>query len=350
MAERPLLFDKYPTLREKVAFTSFGQYPSPVERLPALSDLTGTEVWIKRDDGASDVYGGNKCRMMEWIIANAAAMGYKSLVTWGAIGSNQILSSVIFGKLGGFDDITAVYGQQPYHPYAKRNFLISTALGVKQIVTNNEFGPAFVFKTKAIHLLKRLTGKRPFLVPLVGSSPVSVLSFLDAALEMKQQIEQGACPKPDYIFVTVGTGGTAAGLMLGEMAFGDIGHVVGVRVLDDPFVSESVIAGEINETVGFLRTHGVDLAIPEARSGDISMLHDFLGKGYAETTQEGMDAIRHIKEIEGIDLDVTYTGKTMAGMLEFMKQHKGKRFLFWHTLNNVDLSPYTDKIAGVCLP
>ena len=345
MTERPKLFEKYSSLKRKIAFSPLGNFPSPVEPLNKLSRMTGTDVWIKRDDCASNVYGGNKCRMMEWIIADAVARSRKSLITWGAVGSNQVLSSVIYGNLAGFKDITALYNDQPYQPYVTRNFLISTSLGVKQVIGKNI--PVYGIKLISAYMSKLLRGKRPYLIPLVGSSPISVLSYLDAVLEIKEQIQEGACPKPDYIFITVGTGGTSAGLMLGAMAFGGIGKVIGVRVLEKLFVNEHMIAWEINRTIRFLKRMGVDLAVRKAKAGDISLIHNYIGRGYAESTREGQKAIDLIRDTEGLDLDVTYTGKTMAGMLDFMKNKKGSTFLFWHTLNTVDLSPFTDKLPDL---
>jgi D-cysteine desulfhydrase len=345
MPERPILFSRYPALRGKIPFTSLGDYPSRVEHLKNLSKEIGTELWIKRDDCASCVYGGNKCRMMEWIIPDAVEKRRQSLVTWGALGSNQVLSSAIYGLRAGFSDITAVHNEQPIHPYVKRNFLISTSLGVKQIFASNPL--YFLIKLWGRYLYKLITGKKPYLIPLVGSSPLAVVSYLDAALELKQQVESGQCPRPDYIFITVGTGGTAAGLMLGAMAFGGIGEVIGVRVLERIFVNETIMAWEINRTVRFLKKMGIDLKIKRIKARDIRLIHSYIGKGYAEITTEGEEAIRLARDHEDIELDITYTGKTMAAMLDFMKEKRGKSFLFWHTLNTVDLSTYTNNLPDI---
>lgn len=342
LSERPWIFSIYPQMKGKVRYCSLGDYPSPVTRLNRLSEKTGADIWIKRDDIASCVYGGNKCRMMEWIIPDAVSKGRKSLVTWGALGSNQVLSSVIFGRKKGFDDITAVYNRQPYQSYVKKNFLIATALGVKQVFGSSM--PAYAIKLAAVYLGKLLAGKRPYLIPLLGSSPLSVISYMDAALELRRQIEAGECPPPDYLYVTVGTGGTFAGLVLGSRLFGDIGEVTGVRILERAFVSERIVAWEINRTIRFLRKIGVETAIDGITGRDIRLLHDFYGKGYAEATGEGLEAIKLLADLEDIRLDVTYTGKTMAALIRHAEQNPGRRYLFWHTLNTLDLNSFTEMI------
>ncbi len=344
-SERPWIFSRYPELKGKISFKSFGDYPSDVKQLKSLSKEIGAEIYIKRDDRASPIYGGNKCRMMEFIIPDALERKRKSLVTWGAIGSNQVLSSVIFGAKEGFNDVTAIHNIQPFHPYVKRNFLISTSLGVKQLLGESDV--SLILKLFYTYMKKKVTGKRPYLIPLVGSAPISVLSYFDAALELKLQIEKGVCPRPDYIFITVGTGGTAAGLILGAIALGGIGKVIGVRTIEKAFVNEKIVAWEINRTLKFLKRLGVYLKIGNVKAEDINILHDYLGEGYAEPTPKCEGAIRLLKELEDIDLDVTYTGKTMAAMLDWAREKRDKRFLFWHTLNTVDISGYTENLPDV---
>ena len=50
-----------------------GHYPTPVERVEGLSVRSpyASELWIKRDDLTNDVYGGNKVRKLEWLLADA---------------------------------------------------------------------------------------------------------------------------------------------------------------------------------------------------------------------------------------------------------------------------------------
>ena len=345
MNERPWIFSKFPTLKNQIPFTSLGEYPSRVHRLDRLSEHVGTEVWIKRDDIASRIYGGNKCRMMEFIIPDAKEKGRKSLLSWGALGSNQVVSSVIFGAHEGYTDITAVYGTQPYHPYVRRNFLISTSQGVDQHLATSD--ARHMAKLSWLYLKKLAAGKKPYLIPLVGSKPISVLSYVDATLELKRQIDNKEAPVPDEIFVTVGTGGTAAGMILGSLIFPDIGKVVGVRVIERSFVNRPIIAWEINRTARFMKRLGADPNIGRVRPGDIEML-DYMGPAYAEPTPEALEAIDLLERLEGITLDVTYTGKTMAALLDRARKNRDKRYLFWHTLNTVDISSMTDNLPDPC--
>src|SRR5258708_662180 len=58
--------------------------------LPRLSrELGGPEIWIKRDDLLGLAGGGNKTRKLEFLVADAMAKGFDTLVTTGAIQSNH---------------------------------------------------------------------------------------------------------------------------------------------------------------------------------------------------------------------------------------------------------------------
>ena len=64
--------------------------PTPLERLDRLTaELGGPEIWIKRDDCTGLSTGGNKTRKLEYLIPEAIAGGYDTLVSIGGIQSNQ---------------------------------------------------------------------------------------------------------------------------------------------------------------------------------------------------------------------------------------------------------------------
>ena len=54
-----------------------------------------------------------------------------------------------------------------------------------------------------------------YFFPTGGSIPRGAVGFVDAAFELKAQIEQGIIPEPNYIYLPLGSGGTTAGLLLG---------------------------------------------------------------------------------------------------------------------------------------
>ncbi len=82
------LFDKYPGLRDKIPWMSIGKYPTPVQKMEKLGREAGYDnLWLKRDDLTSDIYGGNKVRKLEFVLADAKAKGRKTLICIGGSGS-----------------------------------------------------------------------------------------------------------------------------------------------------------------------------------------------------------------------------------------------------------------------
>ena len=57
----------------EVLYVSLGEYPTPIEHLPALGD-----VWLKREDLSSPIYGGNKIRTLENPVRRRARAGASS--------------------------------------------------------------------------------------------------------------------------------------------------------------------------------------------------------------------------------------------------------------------------------
>jgi D-cysteine desulfhydrase len=222
----------------------------------------------------------------------------------------------------------------------QKKLLIFRSLDAEVLGPYGEVGGLFQY------LVFRRLRRNTYFLPAGGSSPLGVLGFVNAALELKSQIDNGEMPKPNYLFVTCGTLGTMAGLLLGiKLADLDI-NVIGVRVVDT-FVSlyngtfsfANAVLKLAKKTLKYLQKR--DLAVPNVKLGDSpTILHDFYGGGYGRVTPEGVEAIKLVKEHENITLDTTYTGKTFAALLHFIKEKgiKDEPLLFWNTYNSRDIS------------
>jgi D-cysteine desulfhydrase len=183
-------------------------------------------------------------------------------------------------------------------------------------------------------------------IPYGGASPLGTIGFVNAAFELKQQIKDGEVPEPDVIYVATGSMGTAVGLVLGLKAAGLKTRVVPVRVVPSQTTNPTKFVTLFNETNALL--HAADLAFPiyELPENDVGIVHDFFGSGYGALTKEGVEAIRLVGETERIKLDVTYTGKAFAALIDAAQKGEltDQVVLFWLTLNSRDFS---DVIEGV---
>jgi D-cysteine desulfhydrase len=84
----------------------------------------------------------------------------------------------------------------------------------------------------------------------------------------------------------------------------------------------------------------------EISDDDVDIRHDFFGSQYAQFTEQGKEALNLVEQFEGIRLDGTYTGKTMAALIDHVKNQglRNEVNLFWNTYNARDFS---DTIKGV---
>jgi D-cysteine desulfhydrase len=179
-------------------------------------------------------------------------------------------------------------------------------------------------------------GKKPYLVPYGGSSPTGALGYAFAMEEfMKQNIHA------DWIVFGTSSGGTHAGLVLGQRLFGFKGKVWGIS---------------IDESEEWLKSHVSALASDaseklgeriEFTQADVSANADYCGAGYGVLTDVEREAVNLFAKYEGLLLDPVYTGRAAAGMIDLIRKgyfKKEETVLFWHTGGQPAL--FADKYAN----
>src|SRR5713101_2838243 len=125
------LFKSYPQLEENIPWTRLCNYPSPVEKLPNLGRAVGAdEIWIKRDDLLSSIYGGNKVRKLEFILADARSRGAKTLITVGGLGSNHALALAAYSRNLGFRSVLVLFNQ-PETNWVRKNLILDLYFGAE---------------------------------------------------------------------------------------------------------------------------------------------------------------------------------------------------------------------------
>lgn len=335
---RPIIFDLYPGL-DMVPWIELGDFPTPIERLERFGEVAGLpHLYIKRDDLSSRLYGGNKVRKLEFVLADAKSKKRKTLITLGAVGSNQVLATGIFGREVGFR-VKGLVMDQPNAEYVRRNLLMDMRYGVELHYAPNT--PTLLLYLAYLYLMSWLRGERPYYVPAGASSPIGNLGFVNASFELKMQVEEGVMPEPDYIIVAAGSLGTAAGLELGCRLSRLKTRVVAVRVSMPWYATAKRLASMANSICRLMRRFSSSVPKIEIPADEVILLEDYLGRGYAHFTSEGLITVAEIKRLEGITLEGTYTGKALAGGIDWIIRRglRDKVILFWNTYNSVDLSP-----------
>lgn len=331
---RPALFDRFPDLEGKIEWVRLDSSPSPVQQLQHLGHES---LWIKREDIVSNVYGGNKVRKLEFVLADAIARHRERVVTIGALGTNHGLATAIYCRRLGLA-CTLLLFDQTVTSYTRRNLLLFHRHGAELVHSKSVIGMGLDF-----YLKKRFAYRNACFLYAGGSSTLGTLGAASGALELAGQVERGLCPAPDYVFCPNGSNGTMSGLILGFMLAGLKTQVIGVQVGMThvgpvPIVSPGIILKKVKTVHRFLA--GLSPSIPELEFEKPMLLGGYCGDGYACPTPEGNRAIAAFLEHENITLDPTYTGKTCAALLDFIKDpsHSGANILYWNTYNSIDHS------------
>ena len=330
---RLVIFERYPGLASSIARVPLGRYPTPVRQLENLSAELGVEVWMKCDEESCEKYGGNKARKMEFALGYAKSLGKSWIIAPGGIGTNHGVSCAIFSRMLGLKCAVVLY-DQPVVDYVRRNLRLMAY-----------FADAIYYPRRvslAVPLIAYLALVRGWhFVP--PSDARSTIGYINAALELAEQIDAGELPKPRAIYVAAGSCGTLAGLAVGLKIAGlsDI-EVIGVQVVDRIVVNGFVVRRLANGAVRLLRE--ADSGFPEVRpdSRDFVIRRGYFGGEYGRPTDAAAKAVELLRETEGIDFETTYTGKTLAALIDDARAGRGGPVLFWNTLNLLDLKEYED--------
>jgi D-cysteine desulfhydrase len=320
-----------------------GRYPTPVERLDALS-TDAAELWIKNDGLVSELYGGNKVRKLELLLARAEARGARRIVTAGAAGSHQLLATALFGRERGFE-VAAALCPQPRSAHAEHTLAAAIALGATVERAASMASVPLV--------VARMLRRGDFFVAPGGAGLTGTVGYLRAVAELVEQLRRDELPEPDLIVAPLGSGGTVAGLLAGVVREGLRAQVVGVDVVGPAALGRARV---IAQAWGVLRGAN-DPSGPIRLGSRLSVDDSWLGRGYGWATPEADEAAR-TAEILGLSLDPTYTAKAFAACLSLVggrgfSWHPGRalpaairavragkplRVLYWHTLSATKLA------------
>jgi D-cysteine desulfhydrase len=184
-----------------------GVLTSPLEDHPSLADALGLEsLLIKRDDLNGADFGGNKRRALEYLLAGEATIP----VSMGGYGSTWCAALATLAARQNRPAHLALF-PQPWNP-SVAGLLSTTITHAKvQLAASRWNMPAAIWQS----VVGALGHGKARWIPAGGASPLGVLGNINGALEMVRQVEEQGLARPDAVVVPLGSGGTAAGLLLG---------------------------------------------------------------------------------------------------------------------------------------
>jgi D-cysteine desulfhydrase len=346
------LYARYPELQATLPRLALGTGPSPVVPLTRLSQkLGGPQLWVKNDGLYGSIYGGNKARKLELILADALRRGSRTIITFGATGTNHGLATALYAREQGLGTVLVLV-EQPVTDRVR-----------KQVWRLHETG-AVLYRARTVRRAMAVTpfvmlrhadwrrARLPYFLPTGGSSPLGAVGFVNAALELADQVAAGELPEPAHIFVALGSGGTAAGLLLGLRLAGLRSRLVPVLVSNLTPLSSKTVVGLANRTARLLLRRGAPLPPGEIAPEEVTVLSDWLGDGYGHPTAAAARAEELLREEEGLELEGVYTAKTMSALVGLVEagQLRDGPVLYWHTYNALPLpfdEPADDELRGL---
>lgn len=268
-----------------------------------LSFNNEVEITIKREDKIHPYISGNKYRKLKYNLIAAKEQGYTTLLTFGGAFSNHIAATAATGCEFGFKTIGIIRGDEldqkinenPTLAYALKSGMYLKFISRTLYREKNE--------TLFLEKLKQEFGSF-YLLPEGGTNELAIKGCKEILTKDDEFF--------DYICVSVGTGGTIAGLINSAL---DHQKVLGFPALKGDFLNN-----EIKKYIKSIK--------------DWKLINDYHFGGYGKINSDLITFINKFKKETEIPLDPVYTGKMMYGIIDMIKNDYFKsnsKILIIHT-------------------
>jgi L-cysteate sulfo-lyase len=181
-------------------------------------------------------------------------------------------------------------------------------------------------------------GGSPYIIPGGASNPVGALGYVGCGEELLQQCDEQDV-RFDHIVTATGSAGTHAGLVVGLRGSGSDLPVLGVGVRAPRDVQEERVYKLAVETAELVEKPGC------VARDDIVADCNYIGAGYGMPTESMNEAVLMLARTEGLLFDPVYSGKALAGMIDYVRQGrftKDDKVVFLHTGGAAGLFAYAD--------
>jgi len=277
--------------------------PTPIEDV--ISTDSSISVSIKRDELNHPLVQGNKWRKLKNNLKAYHEGSYEQMISFGGVFSNHVYALAAATTELHIPCTLFLRGYTLDEENPTVQFLRSCNVDI-QLLDHTSYrekdSPVF---------LDHLNEKYPnvYIIPEGGTNAAGILGAEELGLEI---IEQYTGYLPDYICVSAGTGGTAAGII---KAFYD----TDVKVLVFSSLKGNFLKSDISRLSG---------------SDNFTLMTDYHFNGYAKFNEELISFINQFKSQNGISLEPIYTGKMMYGIRDLLRKNyfaAGSKVLAIHT-------------------
>lgn len=332
------LADRIATLpRERVAVL-----PTGLQSLPRLAAHAGVrEFFAKRDDLTGIALGGNKSRLMEFVLGDALATGCDVLIAGGGgEQSNHAVQCVASANRIGLE--TLVVLQRRPQARSSGNALLHELLGGRTVWIDSD--PELRDRTSAsssMHAVAdelRSQGRKPYVLES-SLHPLSIVAYVNALLEIHAQLPEPSTPTT-RIYVT-SEGAALGGLLLATKLLGLSWQIIGL----DWRPPQDGVTGRLHAMIS---DAALLLGLPSPVHEQDIVIRPEGEPAYGVGRAESWQAIRTAASLEGLILDPVYTAKGMAGTLDDLgaagTAEGPARVVFVHTGGIAALFAYEDEL------
>jgi 1-aminocyclopropane-1-carboxylate deaminase/D-cysteine desulfhydrase-like pyridoxal-dependent ACC family enzyme len=325
----------------RVPRVDLAHLPTPLEDVPRFAErIGGVRIFLKRDDCTGLLFGGNKTRHNEFLLADALQQGADMLV-WGAgVQSNNCRQTAAgCAKLG--LECRLFLSRASHGEEIQGNLLLDYLVGARIEIVDPPLGPELeeLLLKKAAEF--RAAGRRPYVWDRDRVRPIAALSYALCLAEIVDEMRAQQL-KPEAVYVCSG-GSTGAGVALGKTLLGQSFPVRSICPIRWPWNVREDLADVANRAASLL-------GLPHRlKAEDIEASDDYIGPGYGVPTTDGWEATELLARSEGILLDPVYTAKAMAGLIFDIRHRRippGATVVFIHTGGLPAVFAYRDDLMA----
>ncbi len=297
---------------DKIPRVDLAALPTPLQECAHFSQtLGGPRVFIKRDDLTGLAFGGNKVRKLEFTMADLVSKGTEVVIAGASEQSNFCRQTAACAAKLGMKAILILKGDPKAE--IQGNLLVDHLLGAE--IRLQKLESISKVHQAMYELADELRKKGVKAQALTGFEPLASIAYVGCMLEIVSQCKEKGI-WPDYVFVNSATG-TQAGLEVGARALGCDFKIVGVSA-GPSLEGYDTISARLAEVANWVADR-LDLEL-SFKAEEICNSQAYVGEGYAKVTEAGIEAIRLMASTEGIILDPVYTGKAVAGLIDFIRR------------------------------
>lgn len=288
------------------AKAALGVFPTPFYKLEAISARYNRNIWIKRDDLCGVALGGNKVRKLEYLLARAQADGCDTVFTTGGAQSNHAMLTAACAARLGMKCVLLLKKRGVTERLG--NLILDEIYGAEvRFLDTDRYEDIYAEMDRLDGELAK-EGRKACHIPVGGSTALGSLGYAECVQELSHQ--SAGVPLAHIVSAT-GSGGTAAGLLLGAGLFLPGVKVTGIAVDSGPF--DKIVPRLAGEAAALLEC-------PFQPEENAFQMVEHMGPGYALPNPEDTPYIEELARTEGILLDPVYTGKAFAGMMQLLRR------------------------------